>query len=239
MKIPSLRSLGAALLLAGALSSTASAELIAEFNTTTTIFGNPSAGPVDWADHANKPTSFGPAAGSGLTRSTDEQTYNFLGWDTTINTGKYVGFTIAPEAGYTLNLTDLSFNGSGATANYGAPYVITSFQWGYRVDANNDGTFDGGWTFSPAITSADPDFTANNVARSWDFADFSSTGKVEFGFFATGIDPLARAEMYRVATLNGSVTSAVPEPSTYGMIVAAGAVALVIVRRRNKAFQAL
>ncbi len=85
-------------------------------------------------------------------------------------------------------------------------------------------------TYSPADLS----FSSQFARKYQDFADFSTTGSVEFGLFSaktsTGFGYM-QTPADRV-NLNGS-TSAVPEPSTYGLFIGAGLAALVIARRRR------
>ena len=67
------------------------------------------------------------------------------------------------------------------------------------------------------------------MENTWDFADFTTTGTVEFAFFGTAPSVNAQLEHSGV-TVNGSV-AAVPEPSSSLLIAAAGF--LCLARRRR------
>lgn len=232
MNIPSFalfRSLSLVLAAAGALSSVASvqAEVITAYagliglNTTTGVIV-----PSDWADHVFQPSNLSPSAGiSGSGNQSNGEAY-YGGWDATLTLEKYVSFTVSAESGYVLNLTDFSFRTMPRTTN--GP--VTSYTWGYRV---NEGTGFGGWTLAHIYTDADSNYTTP-LAKSWNFADFSTTGTVEFGLFATTNSEVNDELTVRTATLNGTVT-AVPEPSTYALVGLGLLAALAVYRRRLSA----
>lgn len=153
------------------------------------------------------------------------------GWSLERNDNLYISFTITPQTGYQITLTDLTSD-PRRTGSTDGP---TSFYWGIRI---NEGSGYGTWTFSDVMT-----FGAAGVFHPWDFADVTTSGTVQLGFFAYGgTNPARQAgpgqetgnyEVPEIA-VNGSV-SAVPEPSTVALCVAGAVFALVIMRRRRVA----
>ena len=156
---------------------------------------------------------------------------SFTGWTTTLDDPgypNYAGFTVEAEDGFQMTLTSLELS-TGVVRNGTVTQPITSYRWGYRVDS---GAGYGDWVFNSKIyTPADGSsfwFTGN--LKTWDFEDFTTSGKVEFGVFATMSAP---AQLIfsgsNPMNLNGTV-SAVPEPSA-ALLGALGGLALL--RRRR------
>jgi PEP-CTERM motif len=143
----------------------------------------------------------------------------YAGFGTTLNTTNYIGFTVTASQGFQMDLTDLSYVVSADDASLG------SHQWGYRID---NGSGFGAWTMSPVLTNA-------TAIKNWDFVDFSTTGTVEFAFFATAtattnvVKPAAGVPNRNDLQLNGVVVT-VPEPSS-ALLVSLGV--LSTFRRRR------
>ena len=141
------------------------------------------------------------------------------GWTTTVHdTMNYLGFTITPEPGFQLSLTDLD----SVPANPRARGLGHS--WGVRV---NNGSGFGAWTFQATQTE-------NGYLNEF-LVPITTTGTVELGFFAWALTPeenytpfLDTGGNYNLE-LNGTV-SAVPEPSA---ALLAGLGALALLRRRR------
>jgi hypothetical protein len=153
------------------------------------------------------------------------------GWSLERNDNLYISFTITPQTSYQVTFTDLTSD----PRRVGTTDGPTSFYWGIRI---NEGSGYGAWTFSDVMT-----FGALGTFQPWDFADVTTSGSVQFGFFAyggtnpaRGASPGAETGNYEVQeiSVNGSV-SAVPEPSTVALCVAGAVFALVIMRRRRAA----
>lgn len=155
--------------------------------------------------------------------------FSAYGFSTTLDDASYLGFTVKAEAGSQLTLTSLAFN---TYASPNAPFdnmITSAYRWGYRVDS---GSGYGAWTFDKTYTEADSNFFHETTTnKNWDFADFSTSGTVEFGLFAsTTAGNLANVSATRDRVdVNGSI-SAVPEPSAI-LLGALGGLALL--RRRR------
>lgn len=138
--------------------------------------------PGDWSEHAEIPSIL--TAHGGLNRVGGGGTLLFSGWGPTIDMNKRIGFQISAKPGYRLNFSDLvDFNSGGGrqTAN-----ELSSFVWGYRIDENKDGIFEGNWVFGRTYTAADGDaFKESDSLKDWNFTDFSTRGTVEFAIFAS------------------------------------------------------
>ena len=219
------RSAFAAILSFTALHSMAGAAMVAHFdNTNLPDSGATAIPPMDWADNMQEPTGIAPNTGSGVFRVDGTNNAFFRGWSTTIDFNNYVGFQISAEPDHELQLTDIVFRTSTITGP--AARVASSFTWGYRLD---EGSGFGSWVMGKTYTSADPGFFNRLTENIWDFADFTTTGTVEFAFFGTAPSVNAQLEHSGV-TVNGSVVP-VPEPSSSLLVAAAGF--LSFIRRRR------
>ncbi len=226
-----LRSISVALLCAGALSSTASAAVVATYWRSE----QPTAGPLPAHDYldgvsASNLDSHGTVVsiGQGYYRNWTDGVENQ-------SSSNYVGFTLEAEEGFQMTLTSIAAYSAVVRRGVGPGSTIdpiTAFRWGYRVD---DGAGYGDWVFNPKIyTLADGvAFRDGSVDKGWDFADFTTSGKVEFGLFASASASTAQLIFSEQnLNVNGSV-SAVPEPSTYALIIIAGLAVMVVARRRR------
>lgn len=187
--------------------------------------------PADYHDDIQEPSRFQAASGSGVAiyDLIAGNGFNLSGYGTSIDLTKYVGFKVSAEPGTAMTLTDFVFNSAAWNSS-----ATSQFQWGYRIDLNNDGNFTDpgeGWVLDRLYTVADGANLGNGrLARpkTWDFADVTTTGTVEFGFFASTSDP---TEFFRGKdfTLNGSIAP-VPEPSALALGALGG---LALLRRRR------
>lgn len=180
---------------------------------------------ADWAE--NMPQPSGGYGVGGVQREASDYAY-YSGWAAAPDVSRYIGFKFSADAGYQMNLASLVFT-TGATSNSFPGERITSFEWGFRVDADNDGIYEQGWTMGKTFTAEDPDFETVG-SKTFDFVDFSTAGTVEFGLFATGEHvSFSWLEGLRGLTFNGT-TSPVPEPSALFLSALGG---LVVLRRRR------
>ena len=226
MKIhfPAFHLFGAALVVAGALTvSPARADMLATYKPTE--ISNFVWQPNDYADEVSASEILLHGA---LTGSPNTTRVRF--WGTEMSETDYVGFTLTAQPGFRLTVTDLT---ASTVVSAGS---VTAFRWGYRVD---EGSGFGEWTFGDTYSLGEPGFAFGGMGldeKVWDFADFSTTGTVEFGLFgqstAGGIDASIVISQPGNLSVNGAV-DAVPEPSTYALIAIAGAMALVAARRRK------
>ncbi|WP_367872550.1 hypothetical protein [Luteolibacter sp. Populi] len=188
--------------------------------------GNGTTGAIasDYHDDLNDPTTFGPAAGSGVNRDTG---VSFSGFGTSINPLQYAGFKISALPDHELHLTQLVF---GTLASSGGVRPVTSYSFGYRIDLNNDGSYSGAgeeWVMGKLYTPVDSDFSLGNPFKTWDL-NIVTTGEVEFGLFASAPQANGRVVGTEISVL-GDI-NAVPEPSA-ALLGALGGLALL--RRRR------
>lgn len=166
----------------------------------------------DWAEGLPDPTDLAPAG--GITRG-PATALSYVGWGATFDDSKYVGFKVHAFEGKPVAFTNLIFS-TAANASLG----LTSYRWGYRVD---EGTGFGAWSFSQTYTSSTSNFASGS--KVWNFPDFSITGTVEFGLFATAANATAAITAFEtVLTLNGPLANVFPPVptgilGTYGHLV--------------------
>ncbi|GAA5126754.1 SdiA-regulated domain-containing protein [Luteolibacter yonseiensis] len=139
----------------------------------------------DWADGINTPSLF--QFSPSVTRLGGKTVLSSVGWDTTINPAKYMGFTLSAKPGYRLCvdvLRNFTTGGGRQTAN-----AMSSFVWAYRIDDNNDGVFEKDWTFGKTYLPSDGEefFKEGGTAmKNWYLPNNVSTkGTIQFGVFGT------------------------------------------------------
>jgi len=221
-----LRSLSTALVLAGTLTVTpAHADVVATYWPNSEFTAG--AGELQPHDYLDGVSASSFQAHGSLTVSATQ--LRIFGWGTAMSLTNYAGFTVTADPGFQMTLTDFQMSTAVSAG------IVTAFKWGYRVD---DGGGFSDWTFDQTYSLGDPGFAYIGLenAKTWDFADFSTTGTVEFGLFASASTEGSTAQVLvsqpQDMFLNGSV-SAVPEPSTYALIAIAGTAALILTRRRK------
>jgi hypothetical protein len=172
----------------------------------------------------------------GVGGNTTTSTYASTNWNITssfIEGDKYVTFSLKPDDGYEMTLTQLDY------AIWGSNTAPNTARWGYRI-----GT--GAFTLQDTWTLVN----STSATGLWDFADFTTTEAVEFRFWAFGnvsvTNGVASAGgVVRTPgnsalaagpdlVLSGSV-QVVPEPSTYALLALSGlALASYAARRRQR-----
>ncbi len=156
-------------------------------------------------------SGFGPAKESAIIRGGGSMT--FSGWDSEISLTNYVGFTITPRMGYSLNLEDLSFSIQLDNNVLGrSTGSITSYAWAYRI--HHEGGMTEGWIFSQPSSIYDPDFVKDGTGI-WDFEDIRTTGTMEFGLFAASDGPAGSVALDQII-INGFPT--IPEPTSMAIL---------------------
>jgi hypothetical protein len=150
-----------------------------------------------------------------------------------INGNDYVQFTLTGNSGFNLNLTNLTFNyGSyGGTVTYIQNFFVRSSLDGFTAN------------ISPGIITENAPATAlvttpNTATFDLSGAPFQSISAVTLRLYAfDDIDSNTSLVRMDNFTFNGTVTSAIPEPSTYALILG-GLSALVVASRRSRAKRA-
>lgn len=167
----------------------------------------------DWSNAVQTPSNI--TVSGSLTRAGGAGTLLYSGWGTSIDLNKRIGFQVTAKPGYRLYFSELAnFNSGGGrqTAN-----ALSSWVWGYRVDHDKDGVFEQNWAFSKTYTPADGDaFKESDGFKTWNFADFSTTGTVEFAIFASA--PTAAGQLLAFGgkiSLNGLFATPVGALASY------------------------
>lgn len=163
--------------------------------------------------------------------------YKGLTW----NNFWYIDPAVYGQTGYAngmISTSHVAFNGFGADCSFSSAvaFTLTSLYvtgaWNDGMCVEIDGYREGSLIYSNSylVDSTEPTFALLNYLDV-DTVTFSTSGGVNHGYGSTG----TQFALDNVL-LNGtglSTTSAVPEPSTYGVMAAAGLVGLVAVRRRR------
>ncbi|GAA5123355.1 SdiA-regulated domain-containing protein [Luteolibacter yonseiensis] len=164
---------------------------------------------VDWSDHVQSPSGLQV---KGQVKRVDTGSSAISNWGTALRPSDHISFKVSALPGHKLNLTSFSFNTALGEYSYN---LATSFVWAYRVDGNNDGTFEQDWTYGTLYSQATHGAAVFDRARTLDWAlpGLSTTGTIEFGLFATA--PNAYGTVFLFSTdgagngglsLNGTVT---------------------------------
>lgn len=160
-----------------------------------------------------------------------------------LNSTPYVSFTLAPEAGFEISISNITFSSQRVLPDeFGIPSGPKNAVWGYRINEGNGYT---AWTLSNEFTLTDTfsvTYTASTMPV-WNLGTLTTTGTVEFGFWAYGGSVFSEDFSDAVfignidggfspgLLVNGSV-NAVPEPSITALLVGAGAIGFIFMRRR-------
>lgn len=170
--------------------------------------------------------------GSGVTASAAANTFGASNFDTTslssaITGGDYISFTAAPGSGFAFSASSLSLTFGVATAtsfNVALMSSATGFTAGNQI-----------WSFS--FSTASP--STQTVTLSGVSALQNVSASTEFRLY--GFRDTSGTTTFRIRDLSGddiSLTgsmSAVPEPSTYALIVGCAALGYAILRRPKRA----
>jgi hypothetical protein len=143
-----------------------------------------------------------------------------------VTNNSFYQFEVTPNAGSTMNLTSLTFDGSTATNAPSNGYVVRSSADGYASDLQTAG-----------FTTQYPTFT--NYSVSLTGSQFQNlTSAISFRVYTYRTLGSGASAAYDNLKLTGTVAT-VPEPSTYALAaIATGTIGYLARRRRHAAVQA-
>jgi len=147
----------------------------------------------------------------------------------TFNSGNnYISFSLDASPGYEVQLTSLDYaiNGSNTGPRNG--------RWGYTTDSGAN------WTYQTDFTVLNPAATSLST---WDFPDFTTSGLVEFRYWAYGTQSVggtaaaATGGTDRIGNINGNDLvlngTVIPEPTTIALLILGVTGLRIFARRRN------
>jgi hypothetical protein len=157
---------------------------------------------------------------SGVTWNTGNDVFTSKSWSTstTLDSTKYVGFSITPSSGLHLDLTQLTFKNSRSSTGPSSGTV--------SLFLNDSSTATESFSFSPPSSTTSSSFT-------FDFADVLASSKAEFRFFGFNATGGTGTLRFDDVTAYGAF-SAVPEPHEYAIAAGVGLLGFAIYRHRKQ-----
>lgn len=175
--------------------------------------------------------TFNPITATNVTATYSSSNANFTSnqWTTaggSPDTAEHLSFTLQVSSGYTLSLTSFSLQAS--RSGTGPANISVELFVGGVSQATSS-------TFSPTNTTSTA--TSGMSTHTFDFGDLTSiaaTSLVEFRIYGWGGTGSTGNLRLDDLTVNGSATSAIPEPSTYAAIAGACALGAAVWQRRRR-----
>jgi hypothetical protein len=164
--------------------------------------------------------TFGSFNRVNVSWNTGNDLFTSKSWSTgsTLDSTKYVGFSITPGSGMQLDLTQLTFQSSRSSTGPSSATV--------SLFLNNSDTATESLSFSPPSSTTSSSFT-------FDFTDVLGASQAEFRFFGFSASSAAGTQRYDNVAAYGEL-SAVPEPREYAMVAGIGLLCFAAYRRRQR-----
>lgn len=161
----------------------------------------------------------------------DQLTNHYVTLADAIVADDYFTFTLTPQSGFTLNLTQLTLN----IAAYRANGASTSIQGHFFVLSNVDGFTSAGSISSTSAIQQNSPFAFTSFDVNLADARFQGlAGPVEFRIYMHyNTQDASRFVAIDNVTLTGTLSSNIPEPTTYASIIGACGLALAAGCRRR------
>lgn len=167
-----------------ALPQISPAEILASYRTNDETVLDLRLDACDWAKGVETPSAFGPSG--NLIRAGGAGTLLFRGWGGAVNSSDRIGFRVSAKPGFRISLEKLT--GVNTAGGRIPGTEMESFVWAYRIDHDNDGTFETGWVYGKSYTALGDgeNFRSTAASKNWNFGSRILTkGTVEFGLFGT------------------------------------------------------
>jgi hypothetical protein len=177
---------------------------------------------------SNVTLSTGFSLGSGISGNTGNNRFNASFWTTTtlesdaITNGDFLTFTLTAQPGFVMNLNSASISYTLQNSGTGPDFagVYTSV---------------GGFTAGSAASTPTLNAAGATTPTTFSLAasGFNNLSTITFRIYGWGASSTAGTLSANAFSITGGSTSAVPEPSTYMMLLGGALMMILVVRRKQ------